>query len=741
MAIGYIKRLAGPYIGDGTGQKTFSFGFFVFTEGDVYVATAATENGASSTLQQGTDYTVTLNADQEASPGGTITLLAEAGLADGAVLVIGSDVDYTQTLDLTNYTRFPPARISEELDRIVVQIQQLVEILGRTVKVDATDTMTPEELKQQLLEVAASAGTYRDEALAAAEAAADSESAAQTAQAAAELAQGKAEEAYQDTQDAAEQAIEDIGTAKASAISEIQQTEQTSKTAVANEGTTQVGLVQAEGTKQIGLVGNKGTEQITAVGSAGSAQIQAVGAKGTEQIGLVQTEGATQVNAVKQAGTTQVEAVQSEGTTQVQAVTTVGDEKITAATEQAEAAADSATAAGQSASAAQSSASAASTSAGEAASAASSASGFASAASTSADDAAESAAAALASQNAAKTSETNAAGSATTAAASQTAAKTSETNAKTSETNAKTSETNSKTSENAAKAAQTAAEEARDEARGYADQASQGQMQADWAQSDSGQKDYIKNKPVLGGLSGKDKVTFDLIDSSAMASTEEAIDGTSATKLMSPEATAAAIGALAPPPTWDSVEGKPSTFPPSAHNHPTSQVSGLDVALESINTSITSLQTGKLGKTEKAESAKTADAAAKLSTTRTITINGDATWTVDFDGSANASASMTLANTGVAAGSYGQATAQTVDFGGSISIPYFTVDAKGRLTAAKTVTVTLPSAPDLTPYLTKTDAQNTYLGKTAQAESSKTSDDAQSMLQAFIDFATENNIV
>lgn len=448
----------------------------------------------------------------------------------------------------------------------------------------------------------------------------------------------------------------------------------------------------------------------------------------------MQTEGTTQVNAVKQAGTTQVEAVQAEGTEQVQAVTTVGNEKIAAATEQAEAAADSATAADLSASAAQSSASAASTSAGEAASAVSAASGFASSASSFNDSAAGFASAASASQTAAKTSETNAASSATAAAASQTAAKTSETNAKTSETNAKASETNSKASENAAKDAQTAAEEARDEARGYADQASQGQMQADWAQSDSGQKDYIKNKPVLGVLSEKDKVTFDLIDSSAMASTEEAIDGTSATKLMSPEATAAAIGALAPPPTWDSVEGKPSTFPPSAHNHPTSQVSGLDVALESINTSITSLQTGKLGVNDQAKSAE------KLGTTRTITISGDATWTVDFDGSANASASMTLANSGVTAGSYGQATAQTVDFGGSISIPYFTVDAKGRLTAAKTVTVTLPSAPDLTPYLTKTDAQNTYLGKTAQAESSKTSDDAQSMLQAFIDFATENNI-
>ena len=159
MAIGYIKRLAGPYIGDGTGQKTFSFGFFVFTEGDVYVATAATENGASSTLQQGTDYTVTLNADQEASPGGTITLTAEAGLADGAVLVIGSDVDYTQTLDLTNYTRFPPERITRELDRIVVQIQQLKSESDRALKTDETDTQTPAELKEKLLKAAESAFT------------------------------------------------------------------------------------------------------------------------------------------------------------------------------------------------------------------------------------------------------------------------------------------------------------------------------------------------------------------------------------------------------------------------------------------------------------------------------------------------------------------------------------------------------------------------------------------------------
>ena len=643
MAISTETRRSDRYACDGV-QTVFSFAFKVFEADEIGVIVSA--DGETETELSQELYSVTLNSDQDNSPGGSVSLLTAP--ANGSVLVVVSKVPYQQPIVFTNQGGFYPELLNEGYDRAIILTQQLKEQLDRTLVVPVTSEKTPQQVMTEILDVASQAETFKNSAETSAQNANASKEAAQTAQAAAELAQGKAEEAYQDTQDAADQAIEDIGTAKTSAISEIQQTEQTSKTAVANEGTTQIGLVQAEGTKQIGLVGAKGSEQITAVGNAGSAQIQAVGAKGTEQIGLVQTEGTTQVNAVKQAGTTQVKAVQDEGATQVQAVTTVGDEKIAAATEQAEAAADSATAADLSASAAQSSASAASTSAGEAASAASAASGFASAAATSADDAAESAAAALASQNAASASETNAASSATAAAASQTAAKTSETNAKTSETNAKASETNSKASENAAKDAQTAAEEARDEARGYADQASQGQMQADWAQSDSGQKDYIKNKPTLGALSGKDTVTSDLIDSSAMASTEEAIDGTSATKLMSPAATAAAIGALAPPPTWDSVEGKPSTFPPSSHNHPTSQVSGLDVALESINTSITSLQTGKLGVNDQAKSAE------KLGTTRTITISGDATWTVDFDGSANASASMTLANSGVTAGSYGQ---------------------------------------------------------------------------------------
>lgn len=64
------------------------------------------------------------------------------------------------------------------------------------------------------------------------------------------------------------------------------------------------------------------------------------------------------------------------------------------------------------------------------------------------------------------------------------------------------------------------------------------------------------------------------------------------------------------------------------------------------------------------------DTATRLAAIRTLAATGDISWSVAFDGSANATSAATLSNTGVAAGTY----------------PKVTVDAKGRVTAGAALT-------------------------------------------------------
>ena len=171
LLIASVKRLAGPYTG--AGLKTFSFSFKIFEETDVYVATSSSDLEAAVNLSYGTDYSVTMNSDQDAAPGGSVTLTN--GLAAGQILVIGSALAYTQETQLTNYSRFPPEIINEGLDRIVVQIQQLVEQTGRTLKVPATSSTTPEEMIEKLLAAQDDARQFADAAQRSAEEAKKSE--------------------------------------------------------------------------------------------------------------------------------------------------------------------------------------------------------------------------------------------------------------------------------------------------------------------------------------------------------------------------------------------------------------------------------------------------------------------------------------------------------------------------------------------------------------------------------------
>ena len=128
MTISSTTRKAGPFPGNGV-TVALPFTFKVFTSTDVLAVKAVTATGVETTLTLGTDYTVSLNPNQNANPGGTLTLTAAH--ATGTTVTLASQVANTQGTDLTNAGGFYPAVINDALDRATIQIQQLAEKLSR----------------------------------------------------------------------------------------------------------------------------------------------------------------------------------------------------------------------------------------------------------------------------------------------------------------------------------------------------------------------------------------------------------------------------------------------------------------------------------------------------------------------------------------------------------------------------------------------------------------------------------
>lgn len=138
MTVPATARRAGPYNGNGS-TTSFPFTFKTYATGDLLVIKTSTL-GVESTLVLSSNYTVTLNVDQDTSPGGSITFpVSGTPLATGEKLTILSALDVEQTTDLLGGGAFNARVIEDTFDRTVIQIQQLDEQVGRAIKMPTSD--------------------------------------------------------------------------------------------------------------------------------------------------------------------------------------------------------------------------------------------------------------------------------------------------------------------------------------------------------------------------------------------------------------------------------------------------------------------------------------------------------------------------------------------------------------------------------------------------------------------------
>lgn len=130
MSISSNNRKAGPYTCNGS-TVSFPFSFKVFAAADVRVV-LTDPNGLESDLTLGTNYSVSLAADQDTSPGGAITTTATYTV--GYFITLTSKLQYLQPVTLTNQGGFYPRVVNDALDRLTILVQQLAEAVARSLK-------------------------------------------------------------------------------------------------------------------------------------------------------------------------------------------------------------------------------------------------------------------------------------------------------------------------------------------------------------------------------------------------------------------------------------------------------------------------------------------------------------------------------------------------------------------------------------------------------------------------------
>lgn len=157
------------FTGNGV-QTAFPFSFKAFSETDL--ALYKTDGTTQTLLSNPSHYTVSLNADQNVSPGGTITVTT-APLSSEALTLLRT-VQSRQELDLITGGAFSPEAMETALDKLVMLIQQVEEVTGRSVAIPITSSETPDSFYANIVGVVTDAQAFANAAALSASQAAES---------------------------------------------------------------------------------------------------------------------------------------------------------------------------------------------------------------------------------------------------------------------------------------------------------------------------------------------------------------------------------------------------------------------------------------------------------------------------------------------------------------------------------------------------------------------------------------
>ncbi|SDH22713.1 tail fiber domain-containing protein [Propionivibrio dicarboxylicus] len=135
MTVATADAKAGPYTGNDS-ASSYTFEFKVFAETDIRVVETVIATGAETDLALNTNYTVTLNNDQDNDPGGEIVYKvggATAALPSTKKLTIVGNFKYEQPTKLPNGGKFFAEIVETALDRCTSLIKQIKENVDRAI--------------------------------------------------------------------------------------------------------------------------------------------------------------------------------------------------------------------------------------------------------------------------------------------------------------------------------------------------------------------------------------------------------------------------------------------------------------------------------------------------------------------------------------------------------------------------------------------------------------------------------